>query len=126
MQRSSSRPLGNVFEEASRLWELRQEAIGALQQEKPKSHKVDFGFWGTGSLQREDRGAQRGAAGGEQAEEDGAGGREARRIAGLAVEAAKAAQLWRASLRSRNVLSSVSDSSSGSSSDSSSGGGGEL
>mmetsp|Transcript_45339 Transcript_45339/g.135303 ORF Transcript_45339/g.135303 Transcript_45339/m.135303 type:complete len:161 (-) Transcript_45339:578-1060(-) len=114
MQRSCSRPLGNVFEAASRSWERRQEAIAAELNPKPR---VDFGFWGSGSLQREEREAQRGAAWGEQ-EEGGPGvrGREGRRVAGLAVDAAKAAQLWRAYLRSRSALRSVSDGSSGSSS----------
>ncbi|KAG1665328.1 hypothetical protein FOA52_011741 [Chlamydomonas sp. UWO 241] len=98
MQRSNSRPIGNVFQEANRAWERRQEAIAeAAARPRPK---VDWAFWGSGSLEREER---------EEAERSSARDPVQARIAKIAVAAAKGALVWRAYLRSRTVLRALSD-----------------
>mmetsp|Transcript_13920 Transcript_13920/g.30057 ORF Transcript_13920/g.30057 Transcript_13920/m.30057 type:complete len:348 (-) Transcript_13920:530-1573(-) len=104
------RSAGNVFQEAFRAWEKRQAFIAASigrdmaarQQAKPR---IDWSFWGTGSLEREEREGEHQ----EQEQAAGAGGPAQKRIANLAAAAARSARMWRAYTQSKAALRSLGD-----------------
>lgn len=53
MQRTKRSP-GNVFQEAYKAYERRQAAISAMRGGAGRP-KIDWDFWGTGSLEKEER-----------------------------------------------------------------------
>ena len=53
MQRSKRSP-GNVFQEAYKAFERRQAAMSAMRGGTGRP-RIDWDFWGTGSLEKEER-----------------------------------------------------------------------